>query len=123
MGVEIFDRQGFHPREQIVPQTPHSSLAHIDHDPVVGERCDHANRHDAGQTDDLGRQAAEITAAVLQHGGDIIIHQRLRKCGADDRRDRCDNNADDHKEKRDLIIMKHIPDHTADHFGGSRPGC
>ena len=123
MGVKIFNGQGFHPGEQVVPQPPHGALAHIDHDPVVGKRRDHAHRHDAGQADDLGRQTAEITAAAFQHRGDVVIHKRLREGGSDDRRRRRNDDADDDKEKRDFIIMKHVPDHAADHFRRRRPGC
>ena len=114
MGVKIFDRQRLHPAEQIVPQAPHRALAYIDHDPVVGKRCDHAHSHDAGQADQVRRKSAEITGTAGEHRRDIVIYQSLRERCAHYCCDRCDQDADDHKQKRKFIIMKHISDHPVD---------
>ena len=96
----------------------HRSLAHIDHDPVIGKCRDHADSHDARKAHQIRGESAEVPGAARQHRYDIIIYQRLRKCSADDRCDGVDQDADDHEQEQIFIIMEHIADDPADQLYG-----
>ena len=116
MGIEIANRKRFHLFKQIVPQIAHGSLADIYHNPIVSKSRDYAYSHDARQPDQVRSKPVKIVSAGLQHRDDIVVYQRLRKSGADNRGGSRDQNADDHKQKRIFIIVKHISDHAADQF-------
>ena len=118
VSVKIFDWQGFHSAEQIVPESAHGALAYVDHDPVVGKGGDHAQRHDAHKLYEIGRQSAEVPGSVLKHGGDVIVHQLLGEGGSHNGRDGGDQNTGKYNKKRYFIIMKHVPDYPVDQPGG-----
>ena len=75
----------------------HRSLADIDHNTVIGKCSDNAHTHDTCQPDQVRSKAAEIIGAVLEHGGNVIIHQCLRERGSDHCRDSGDQDTDNNK--------------------------
>ena len=118
VGVKIFDRQRLHLVEQIVPEMEHSPLTDIDHDPVIGKGCDDADPHHTGQMEQVSGKAAKVVRTCLQHRGDIVIHQSLRKGGSYHGGDGSDHNTEDHKQKWKFIVMKHISDDPIDQLCG-----
>ena len=123
VGIKIFDGQGFHFGKQLVAQAAHGPLADVHHDAVIGERRHHADPHDTGQADQIAGQTAEIPGTAFQHGGNIVIHQGLGKCGTGHRGDGCDDDAHDHQGKRDFIIMQHVAQDPVEHCRRRRGRC
>ena len=86
----------------------HRSLAHIDHDTVIGKGSDHAKSHDAGQLYKVSGKATEIIGTRGEHRHDILIDQFLWKCGSDHRCYGRRDDAGNDDDKGNRIIMKHI---------------
>ena len=122
VGVKVGDGQGFHAVEQVVPQAAHGALADGDHDAVVAEGRYHTNNKNAGQLHKAGGQTGKIRGAAVQHGQDVVIHQRLGKGGADDGGYRRDQDAEDDQRKGQGVVMQHIAQHPVQHLQGCRAG-
>ena len=114
VGVEIFNGQCFHVVEQVVPKVTHGALADVDHNPVVGKGGNHAHSHNTGQTHQVGSQFTEIGGTVGHHRYDILIHQLLREGSSHHCGNGSNQNADNHQDKLDFIVMKHILDDPLD---------
>ena len=73
MGVKIADRQGFHMPEQLDAEIAHGSLAHIDHNPVIGVGADDPYEIRQRQGKQGPSQGGEVRRLGLGQRQDIII--------------------------------------------------
>ena len=108
VGVKVFDGQGLHLVEQVVPQVAQGALTHIDHDAVIAEGGDHARPHDAHQLLDVLGQAGEVPGAGGQHGLDIFVDQSLGEGGPHHSAYGGHQNAPDDENKQILIVVEHV---------------
>ena len=117
MGIKIFNGQCLHAVEQVITQVPHGALADGDHDAVIAVGCYHTQRQQASQPDNCLPQSAEVGRTAVEHGNDIVINQGLRKASAAYIGGGRDQDTQDHQQKLEFIIAKHIPQHPVEHLG------
>ena len=122
VGVEVLDGQGLHFPEEVLAQVQHGALADGDHQAVVGVGRQDAHRHQAGQADQGGGQAAEISAAAGEHGHHVVVHQGLGEGGGDHSGRGGEQDAAHHQGKGQLVVAEHIPRDPVQHGAGPPAG-
>ena len=106
-GITSFPTLLFIPMDEM-PQVAQGALAHVDHDPVIGEGGNDAHPHDTGQVLDVLGQTAEVLGAALQHGDDIVVHQRLGEGGPHHGAHGGHQDAPDDQDEQVFVVVEHI---------------
>ncbi len=113
MGVKIPDGKGFHVLKQLDAQRAHGSLAHVDHDPVVGVGAQDADGVDAAHPKKRSGQGREVRLFHLCQRNNVVVDQALHEKRALKRRQGGADNAEDDQEKRKFIVLQHVSEHPA----------
>ena len=82
MGVKISDRQSFHFCEHGVTHISQSTLADVDHDPVVDIGGCHTDSIKTGYTSNGHGQRAKIRIVCMQQRDDVLVDQSFCKHGS-----------------------------------------
>ena len=116
MGVKIPDGKRFHVFKQFDAQRAHGSLAHVDHDPVVGVGAQDADGVDAAHPKKRSGQGREVRLFHLCQRNNVVVDQALHEKRALKRRQGGADNAEDDQEKRKFIVLQHVSEHPAHGF-------
>ena len=118
VAVKILDGQGLHVDEQVVAQTFQGALGDLGHGAVLDEDGQDAHAVEAGYTGDGMQQAGEIVALFGQQGQDVAVDQSLHKQGALDLSEHAEQNAAQHQDDLELVLLHHVGQDALEHLAG-----
>ena len=118
VGVEKANGQRLHMGEHLVPNGFQNALCHNDHEPVIEQRTQNAGGIQHAQLCQCPCQSGKVTAAVQQHGRNIVIDQRLQKRRTCHACHSTDQNADKHQYQLHPVPF-HIREQPDEAFSGT----
>ena len=118
VAVKILNGQCLHVDEQVVAQTFQGALGDLGHGAVLDEDGQDTHAVEAGHTGDGMQQAGEIVALFGQQGQDVAVDQSLHKQGALDLSEHAEQNAAQHQDDLELVLLHHVGQDALEHLSG-----